>query len=136
MGMHLVYAQGLSLHKLPFKPSEEDSLVPHKNRIVYIPGQTAVGLAYDCHEQYLYWSDVSGRIINRIRMDGSNFSNVLSNVSSSEGLAIDWLSRNIFFTDSERRTIEVASLNGQYRKVLIKSHLSNPRGIAVDPIDG
>lgn len=32
--------------------------------------------------------------------------------------------------------LQVASLNGKYRKVLIKSHLTNPRGIALDPIDG
>lgn len=32
--------------------------------------------------------------------------------------------------------MQVASLNGKYRKVLIKSHLTNPRGIALDPIDG
>lgn len=34
------------------------------------------------------------------------------------------------------RTIEVASLSGQYRKTLIRTHLNNPRGITVDPIDG
>ena len=60
----------------------------------------------------------------------------MHNVKSAEGLAIDWISRNMYFTDSETRTIEVASLNGQYRKTLIQSHISNPRGIAVDPIDG
>jgi hypothetical protein len=27
-------------------------------------------------------------------------------------------------------------LNGLFRKVLIKSNLNNPRGIAIDPIDG
>jgi len=61
---------------------------------------------------------------------------VLNNVKSAEGLAVDWISRNIYFTDSETRTIEVASLNGQYRKVLVRSNLKNPRGIAVDPVDG
>lgn len=75
-------------------------------------------------------------MINKIRADGSNYTIVLNNVKSAEGLAIDWISRNMYFTDSESRTIEVASLSGQYRKTLIKTHLSNPRGIAVDPIDG
>ena len=100
-------------------------------------GQTAVGLSYDCHEQYVYWSDVSSKRINRVRLDGSDFSVVLEDVKSPEGLAIDWISRNVYFTDSEARTIEVATLNGKkYRKVLIKSNLQNPRGIAVDPVDG
>ena len=99
-------------------------------------GQTSVSVSYDCHEQYIYFSDVSSNVINRIRADGNNYSIVLHNVKSAEGLAIDWISRNLYFTDSETRTIEVASLNGQYRKTLIKSHINNPRGIAVDPIDG
>lgn len=111
-------------------------MIPHKNRIVYIPGQTAVGVAYDCHEKFIYWSDVSGNVINRIRLDGTNYSVVVQNVKSAEGLAIDWISRNVYFTDSETKTIEVASLNGKFRKVLIRSHLNNPRGIAVDPVDG
>ena len=104
--------------------------------LISIQGQTAVGVSYDCHEQFIYWSDVSSNLINKIRTDGSNYSVVLSNVKSAEGLAVDWISRNIYFTDSEARTIEVASLNGLYRKVLIRNNLRNPRGIAVDPVDG
>ena len=136
--MHLVYAQGASIHKLPFDKAEEDARNKTiYTRIVYIPGQTAVGLSYDCREQYVYWSDISARQIKKVRLDGSDFSVVLDDVKSPEGLAVDWLSRNIYFTDSESRTIEVASLNGKkHRKVLIRSNLQNPRGIAVDPIDG
>lgn len=112
-GLYLVYAQGSSLHKVPFKDSNEAALTPtsgsgpHKNRIVYIPGQTAVGVSYDCHEKFIYWSDVSGNVINRIRLDGTNYSVVLSNVKSAEGIAVDPISRNLYFTDSESKTIEV-----------------------------
>lgn len=132
----MVYAQGASLHKIPFKTNEKETTSPDKNRIVHIPGQTSVAVSYDCHEQYIYWSDVSSNVINKIRADGSDFSVVLNNVRSAEGLAVDWISRNMYFTDSETKTIEVASLNGLFRKVLIKSNLNNPRGIAIDPIDG
>ena len=37
-GLQLIYAQGSSLHKVPFKPAEADNTSPHKNRIVFIPG--------------------------------------------------------------------------------------------------
>ena len=110
-GLYLIYAQGSSLHKVAFKeanePSTASASAPHKNRIVYIPGQTAVGVSYDCHEKFIYWSDVSGNVINRIRLDGTNYSVVLANVKSAEGIAVDHISRNIYFTDSEARTIEV-----------------------------
>lgn len=42
----------------------------------------------------------------------------------------------MYITDSKAKTIEVANLKGTYRKVLIKTNLQNPRGIAVDPVDG
>lgn len=58
-------------------------------------------------------------------------------VGSVEGLSIDWLSRNIYWTDSTKDTIEVASLdNNNLRKVLIFDGLVNPRGIAVHPSRG
>ena len=36
VGLSLVYAQGVSLHKISFR-NNEDNLQPYKNRIVYIP---------------------------------------------------------------------------------------------------
>jgi len=62
---------------------------------------------------------------------------LLLDVGSAEGLSIDWLSRNIFWTDSSRDTIEVASLDdSSLRKVIINKGLVNPRGIAVHPTRG
>ena len=52
---------------------------------------------------------------------------------SPEGVAVDWLGRTIYWTDSGKDTIEVASLTKQYRKTLISEGLDNPRGIAVHP---
>lgn len=52
---------------------------------------------------------------------------------SPEGIAVDWLGRNIYWTDSGKDTIEVASLTKKFRKTLITEDLSNPRGIAVHP---
>lgn len=55
-------------------------------------------------------------------------------IVSPEGIAIDWISRRIYWTDSSKDTIEVASLdNGTVRAIVIKTGLVNPRGIAVDP---
>lgn len=58
----------------------------------------------------------------------------LSDIVSPEGIAIDWISRRIYWTDSEKDTIEVASLDdAKSRAVVIQGNLVNPRGIAVDP---
>lgn len=52
------------------------------------------------------------------------------------GVAVDWLSRNIYFTDSERDTIEVATMDGSVKKVLFDQDIYNPRAIVVDPVLG
>ena len=56
-------------------------------------------------------------------------------------LAIDWLSKTIYWCDSMYRWIVAATihedkLGKDYFKVLIHDHLDHPAGIAVDPIEG
>lgn len=62
------------------------------------------------------------------------FPNSLTDIESPEGIAIDCISRRIYWTDSVKDTIEVASLEDPtLRAVVINKNLVNPRGIAVDP---
>lgn len=57
-------------------------------------------------------------------------------LSNADGLAIDWVYNHIYWTDSGRKDIAVAELDGKMRKTLIKDGLVEPRAIAVNPIDG
>lgn len=57
-------------------------------------------------------------------------------LSSPEGLAVDWVHNNIYWTDSGDKTVSVATGDGKKRKVLIDTELSEPRAIAVDPRQG
>ncbi|XP_021709286.1 low-density lipoprotein receptor-related protein 6 [Aedes aegypti] len=50
-----------------------------------------------------------------------------------EGLAIDWYTDKLYWTDGETNRIEVATLNGKFQKVLIWSDLDQPRAIALVP---
>lgn len=56
-----------------------------------------------------------------------------SQLNSPEGLAIDWVHKNIYWTDSGNKTISVATADGSRRRTLFNSDLSEPRAIAVDP---
>lgn len=57
----------------------------------------------------------------------------MKNFLISEGIAIDWVSRNIYWTDAQRDVIEVMKLDGTDQKILINTDLVEPRGIVVHP---
>ena len=63
---------------------------------------------------------------------------VLNHVTCSYavGLAVDWISRKIYWTDDNLRKIEVMDVNGGNRKVIMQSSVDRPRSIAVDPTTG
>ena len=58
---------------------------------------------------------------------------MLAGISSPEGVSVDSVSRNVYWTDSSRDTIEVASLETGNRHTVISSGLVNVRGVAVHP---
>lgn len=63
------------------------------------------------------------------------FSNIKAQ-RSPEGISIDFVSRNIYWTDSELDIIQVANLDGTNKKTLISDDLVNPRAIVADPYKG
>jgi len=50
-----------------------------------------------------------------------------------EGIAVDWLSRNIYWSDFGRNRIEVAKLNGAHRRAILWNDIDSPKSIALDP---
>ena len=58
------------------------------------------------------------------------------NVKAPDGLAIDKVGRNIYWSDTGTNRIEVARLDGSKRKLLIKDGLDEPRAIILDERNG
>lgn len=89
----------------------------------------------DCTHGRVYWSDINARCIWSARYDGTDKRPFINtNILSPEGVAVDWISRRLYWTDSEKDTVEVASLDDPaQRTVIARKYLVNPRGIAVDP---
>ncbi|CAG2064839.1 unnamed protein product, partial [Timema podura] len=102
----------------------------------------AVALDYDWEEKCIYWSDVTslGSSIKRLctKTQGNNTYEVLhsATLQNPDGLAVDWVGRNLYWCDKGLDTIEVSKLDGRYRKVLIKTGLEEPRAITLDPRQG
>ena len=69
-----------------------------------------------------------------------NLTVFFAGLSNPEGFAIDWLSRNMYFTsyDEDRASISVAKLDGAFRtKIIItQSKQSKLNSIAVHPKKG
>ena len=61
---------------------------------------------------------------------------VSSNLATADGLAVDWIARNLYWTDTGRNVIEVARLSGESRRTLIREKLDEPRAMALFPKKG
>lgn len=58
------------------------------------------------------------------------------NYSTPDGLAVDWVADNIYWTDAGRKKLEVARMDGTCQKIIIHSLLQEPRAVAVFPSKG
>jgi len=61
---------------------------------------------------------------------------VSSSVESPAGLAIDWITQKLYWTDAGEKRIEVSDVDGDLRTVIVWEHLDKPRDIAVNPLNG
>lgn len=43
------------------------------------------------------------------------------------------MSKNLYWLDSKLNTIEVSTVNGSNRMILVNQNISQPRGLALDP---
>ena len=97
---------------------------------------STVAIDYDPIDGKVYWTDQVRGIFN-VFMNGTGLQEVItSQVDHPDGLAVDWLGRNLYWTDTGTDRIEVAKLDGTSRKVLISRYLDEPRDINLDPIHG
>lgn len=70
-------------------------------------------------------------------MNGSTVEHVIEfGLDYPEGMAVDWMGKNLYWADTGTNRIEVARLDGLYRQVLVWKDLDNPRSLALDPSKG
>ena len=105
--------------------------------------RSGVSVDYDYDKNILYWSDVSVSKIYGVNLTEShqNLTDkpiivAQKNVQTTDGIALDWIHNNLYWTDTGLDHIEVMNMDSGMRKVIIQGDISEPRGIAVDPRDG
>ncbi|KAM9847427.1 nidogen-1 [Aulostomus maculatus] len=134
-GTNLLYAQSGRIEHVPLEGY--DMKKDDAKAILHLPEKVVIGVAYDCVEKMVYWTEITSPSISKASLQGGEPMVVIrSDLDSPEGIAIDHLGRTMFWTDSVKDRIEVASLDGSQRRVIVDSDLVNPRAIIADPPNG
>ncbi|XP_056645747.1 low-density lipoprotein receptor-related protein 6 [Diorhabda sublineata] len=88
----------------------------------------------------IFWGDHENESIFSINYyskgNASNKVEIINDVITPDGLACDWITNKLYWTDSETNRIEVATIEGKYRKVLFWTDIDQPRAIALVPSAG
>uniref|UniRef100_A0A8C9WAF3 EGF-like domain-containing protein n=1 Tax=Scleropages formosus TaxID=113540 RepID=A0A8C9WAF3_SCLFO len=103
--------------------------------------KNVVALDVDVSANKMYWCDLFHRkiysaYINKASDSSQQVIIIDSALHSPGGLALDWVHKNLYWTDSRDKSISVTTVDGKKRRVLINTELSEPRAIAVDPKQG
>ncbi|XP_065166985.1 vitellogenin receptor Yl-like [Atheta coriaria] len=96
-----------------------------------------VGVNFDGH--HVYWTDIHVEHESLVRSleDGSERELlVTAGLGAPEDLAVDWITGNIYFTDSEMQHLGVCTNDGSVCTVLVNKDIDKPRAIALHPSDG
>ena len=126
----LLFSNRFSIHRINFNPFSYE--------IAVRDSYGAIGLDFDFEQGNVYWSDVISNTIQRAPLvNSSNVTVVVENgLNTSEGIALDWINRKLYWTDGTANKIEVSDLDGKERLPLVTSDLENPRAIVVHPFAG
>ena len=72
--------------------------------------------------------------ISRAHINGTNVEVIIKNAKVNK-MAIDWIGRRIFWTESSSKRISVADLDEKERRVLANT-IKSPRDIEIDATTG
>ncbi|XP_072468338.1 low-density lipoprotein receptor-related protein 2 isoform X1 [Notamacropus eugenii] len=97
-------------------------------------GEQIVAIDFDSLSGRIFWSDIRQDKIWSAFQNGTDRKVVFdSGVTVTESIAVDWVGRNLYWTDYVLETIEVSKMDGNHRTVLISENVTNPRGLVLDP---
>ncbi len=97
-----------------------------------------VAVDFDYKEQRIFWSTNSPKGIKSATMDGTDVKTIVKlRRSSPDGMAVDWVGRNLYFCEASETAIYVSRLNGfALKKLITGPSLQEPRGMVVYPQEG
>ncbi|XP_078695279.1 low-density lipoprotein receptor-related protein 2-like [Branchiostoma floridae x Branchiostoma belcheri] len=101
-----------------------------------VQGHKVIAIDYDYAGKMLFYiqeGDNGTQSIQRLELLGQNDSfNIYTSGDGIDCIAVDWVSSNLYWTETLSDRICVSRLDGSFRHVLI-DNLNQPRGLAVHP---
>lgn len=95
--------------------------------------ENVVATASNMHTGTIFWSDMKLKKISRLDRGKEPQEIITTGLDLVEGLAYDWIGRNLYWLDSKLNTIEVCNENGSNRLVMVRENITQPRGMCLDP---
>uniref|UniRef100_A0A8C5LZ41 Epidermal growth factor n=1 Tax=Leptobrachium leishanense TaxID=445787 RepID=A0A8C5LZ41_9ANUR len=96
---------------------------------------SSILLDFDHQEQRLYWLDRSKGFLQRMLLNGTKRERMRGTRRGIKGFTVDWMHKQIFWTNLQRGTIESTDTTGKTPQTILRG-LFNPDFIAIDPVEG
>ncbi|XP_037297516.1 LOW QUALITY PROTEIN: low-density lipoprotein receptor-related protein 4 [Manduca sexta] len=128
----LVFAARGSLSYISFDtPEQWDVNLPVKEV------NNSIAVDFHWEQKLIFYTDLDYDVIRSVNMTTMNETKIVikGKLDQPNGLAVDWIANNLYWTDNKYKVIEVARLDGTCRKILI-SGLTEPRALALFPAKG
>ena len=93
----------------------------------------ATRLDFHSLQDLIVWADGDQGTITSIQRDGTNRRTIVDGAETIQGIAVDWVAENLYWTNPVADVIEMCRLNGSDHYILVANGLEKPGAIALHP---
>lgn len=136
----LLVAQRNSVMRMNLRNIKEVEAIP------LVDVKNVIAIEYDIKDSCLFYGDIEVDRIFMVCNQNGTRETLIDDNKSVEGMAYDWVAKNLYFADGAKPAVEMVQIQhrgrfgkvGQrWRKVVLdKTVVTKPRGIAVHPFHG
>ncbi|MPC17646.1 Low-density lipoprotein receptor 1 [Portunus trituberculatus] len=126
---YLIFSHSYDIRILRLKDGELTTLVKDARR--------ATAFDFQYKTNHIIWCDNKDKKIKRAHMSTPETPEVLveKDQMTVDGLAVDWIHGNIYYTDISANKIQMISWDSSWTRTIVADELDLPRAIAVNPLE-
>ena len=112
-----------------------------EHRALLLPGvNEAMAVDMVLQEQLLYLSDAGLASVSTLRLSGSTLTQTRRLLQLPRdvvtALAVDWVTRNLYWSSRSQQALHVTSADGRYTTALLGGEIGSTASIALHPLTG